>query len=157
MLIHVFLYACLSLCTPFLHNAAPLHFYACQPLPLQHVTVQRHYVAEPSLSVASLSQASPLLSRAKLRHTFAVADKLRHIPYSYDNAFQDYAYTCLDYLLELGLIYEIKSEGHIYYAVSAKGNAYKRYKASHYLKELFPYIVAVLSLITNVIIAIKTN
>lgn len=85
------------------------------------------------------------------------ADKLRHIPYSYDNAFQDYAYTCLDYLLELGLIYEIKSEGHIYYAVSAKGNAYKRYTASHYLKVLFPYIVAVLSLITNVIIAIKTN
>ena len=72
---HVFLYACLSLCTPFLHNAAPLHFYACHALPLQHVAHLRPYVAEPSLSVAFLSQASPLLSRAKLRHNFAVVAK----------------------------------------------------------------------------------
>ena len=73
MLIHV--ESCFPLRTAQHTLAKPLHFYACHALPLQHVAHLRPYVAEPSLSVASLSQASPLLSRAKLRHNFAVVVK----------------------------------------------------------------------------------
>lgn len=82
-------------------------------------------------------------------------DDLRTINYSYGDAFQDYAYTCLDYLLELGLIFEVNKEGHKYYSVSAKGNAYKRYKILNFVKEYAPHIISILSLAAAIVLAIK--
>lgn len=82
-------------------------------------------------------------------------DEVRKIKYSYENAFQEYAYTCLDYLLELGLIYEIEIEGHKYYSVSAKGNAYKRFKLLNFVKEYAPHIISILSLAAAIVLAVK--
>lgn len=77
--------------------------------------------------------------RKKRKHTYNEAD-----------SFKEYAYSCVDYLLELGLIYPIKENGHTYYFVSAKGNAYKRYRVLDFAKEYFPYFVSIISLLLSV-------
>lgn len=85
--------------------------------------------------------------------------KKRKHTYNEANTFKEYAYSCVDYLLELGLIYPIEKDGHTYYLVSAKGNAYKRYKALNFVKEYFPYFVSIISLllsITSLVISITT-
>lgn len=66
--------------------------------------------------------------------------------YNYSNAFQDYAYTCIDYLLESGLIYAIDKQGHTYYSVSAKGMAYLKYYKKNKRRESIPYVTAIGSL-----------
>jgi len=78
--------------------------------------------------------------------------KNRKIKYPFaPDIFNDYAYTCVDYLLELGLIYEVNKNGHTYYSVSAKGNAYKRYKVLNFVKEYFPYFISLTSLVLSII------
>lgn len=71
--------------------------------------------------------------------------------YNYSNAFQDYAYTCIDYLLESGLIYATDKQGHTYYSVSAKGMAYLKYYAKNKRRESIPYVTAIGSLIVSVV------
>ena len=87
--------------------------------------------------------------------------KNRKIKYPFaPDIFNNYAYTCVDYLLELGLIYGVKKNNHTYYSVSAKGNAYKRYKVLNFFKEYFPYFVSLISLllsITSLLISVTSK
>lgn len=78
-------------------------------------------------------------------------DKKPNKNYSYDKAFKEYAYTCIDYLLELGLIYATKEQNHTYYSVSAKGTAYLKYYRKNKRRDAIPFITAVGSLIISAI------
>lgn len=88
----------------------------------------------------------------------------RHLKYREDKAINDYATTIIKYLLKNDLIEEeIDDKGYFHYSVSAEGLAYYEHRKSNRIKENLPVIISVLSalisigsLITNIILAVKT-
>lgn len=72
--------------------------------------------------------------------------KRRNQPYSADKAYNEYADTCIAYLLECGLVFQINEAGKTYYSISAKGKAYRKYKWWNIFKSALPYVLSLISL-----------